>query len=104
MAQRGGYLLAPRVPFTPGYDFTGVVDALGPGTTGVEEGQYVAALNPEFGSYAAYVCVRSELLVPVPEKLDPAEVVSVVLNYLTAHCMLHKMAVVRKNQTVLVHA
>jgi NADPH:quinone reductase-like Zn-dependent oxidoreductase len=104
MAQRGGYALAPRIPFTPGYDFAGVVDQFGEGASGVEKGQFVAALNPEFGSYSEYVCVRPEILVPVPENLDPAEVVSVILNYLTAHCLLHKKAMLRERQSVLIHA
>jgi len=104
MAQRGGYPLAPRIPFTPGYDFVGMVDQLGQGTTGIEKGQLVAALNPEFGSYAEYVCVRAKILVPVPENLDPAEVVSLILNYLTAHCMLHRKAKLRSGETILIHA
>jgi NADPH:quinone reductase-like Zn-dependent oxidoreductase len=103
MAQHGGYPLAPKIPFTPGYDFAGIVDRLGPGATGVEAGQYVAALNPEFGSYAEYVCVRPEILVPVPGPLDPAEVVSLILNYLTAHCMLHKKSTIREGEAVLIH-
>jgi NADPH:quinone reductase-like Zn-dependent oxidoreductase len=68
------------------------------------EGQYVAALNPEFGCYSEYICVRPELLVPVPEEIDPAEVVSLILNYLTAHCILHKKGHLREKETVLIHA
>jgi NADPH:quinone reductase-like Zn-dependent oxidoreductase len=104
MAQHGGYPLAPKLPFTPGYDFVGIVDKLGQGATGVNVGQYVAALNPEFGSYAEFVCVRPELLVPVPEGLDPAEVVCLILNYLTAHCLLHKKGRLHEGQAVLIHA
>jgi len=104
MAQHGGYPLAPKTPFTPGYDFVGIVDQVGSDAVGVEEGQYVAALNPEFGCYSEYVCVPPELLVPVPEDLDPAEVVSLILNYLTAHCILHKKGRVKNGETVLIHA
>jgi len=104
MAQRGGYPLAPRPPFTPGYDFAGIVDRLGAGVTGIEPGQYVAALNPALGSYAEYVCLRPQLLVPVPGQPDPAEVVSLVLNYLTAHCILHLKGRLRAGETVLIHA
>jgi len=104
MAQHGGYPLAPKLPFTPGYDFAGIVDQLGEGVTGIKEGQYVAALNPEFGCYAEYICVRPELLVAVPEEIDPAEVVSLTLNYLTAHCILHKKGHLREKETVLIHA
>src|SRR6056297_354409 len=104
MAQHGGYPLAPKVPFTPGYDFVGVIDAFGSDAVGLEKGQYVAALNPEFGCYSEYVCVPPELLLPVPEELDPAEVVSLLLNYLTAHCILHKKARVKSGEIVLIHA
>lgn len=104
MAQHGGYPLAPKLPFTPGYDFVGVVDQFGSGVAGVEKGQYVAALNPEFGSYSEYVCVPPELLLPVPQELDPAKVVSLILNYLTAHCILHKKGQLKNGETVLIHA
>jgi len=104
MAQHGGYPLAPKLPFTPGYDFVGTVDQLGEGVTGFMEGQYVAALNPEFGCYAEYICVSPELLVPVPEEIDPAEAVSLILNYLTAHCILHKKGHLLENEKVLIHA
>lgn len=104
MAQHGGYPLAPKLPFTPGYDLVGIVDEVARGTTGPEKGQYVAALNPAFGSYAEYVCVPLEFLVPIPAGLDPAEVVSLILNYLTAHCMLHRKGQLQNGETVLIHA
>jgi len=104
MAQHGGYPLAPKLPFTPGYDFAGLVDQIGEGVTGIMKGQYVAALNPQFGCYAEYICVRPELLVSVPDAIDPAEVVSLILNYLTAHCILHKKGHLREKETVLIHA
>lgn len=43
-------------------------------------------------------------MVPVPAELDPAEVVSLILNYLTAHCILHKKGHLREKETVLIHA
>jgi NADPH:quinone reductase-like Zn-dependent oxidoreductase len=49
MAQHGGYPLAPKVPFTPGYDFVGITDDFGSDAAGLEKGQYVAAIDPEFG-------------------------------------------------------
>jgi NADPH:quinone reductase-like Zn-dependent oxidoreductase len=104
MAQHGGYPLAPKPPFTPGYDFTGVIDKVGKNVTGLSEGQCVAALNPEFGSYAEYVCLSSERLVPFSSSLDPAEVCSLILNYLTAHCILHTKARIKPGQRVLVHS
>src|SRR5512138_1279046 len=43
MAREGIHPETPRVPFTPGWDLVGVVDGLGPGVSGVEPGQIVAA-------------------------------------------------------------
>jgi NADPH2:quinone reductase len=58
---------------------------------------------PIHGAYAQYVCLPQGELVPVPAGLDPAEVVSVVLNYITAYQMLHHSAMVRQGQRVLFH-
>lgn len=104
MALHGGYPLAPKVPFTPGYDLVGVVDQVGRKVMGFSEGQRVAALVPTHGCCGEYVCVAPELLVPLPDGLDPAESVSLVLNYLTAHSMLHRQARLEPGATVLIHA
>jgi NADPH2:quinone reductase len=91
-----------RLPFTPGWDFIGVVDRLGAGISGIEPGQIVAAL-PITGAYAEFVCLPQRELVPAPSGLDPAEAVSLVLNYVTAYQMLHRSAKVRSGQRVLIH-
>jgi NADPH:quinone reductase-like Zn-dependent oxidoreductase len=104
MAQHGGYPLAPGVPFTPGYDLVGIVDRVGADVTIPKEGQYVAALCPTQGCHAEYLCLDPTLLVPIPENLDPAQAVSLVLNYLTAHCILHRKAQIKSGETVLIHA
>jgi NADPH2:quinone reductase len=92
----------PRLPFTPGWDFVGLVDRLGDGVSGIEPGQLVAAL-PISGAYAQYVCLPERELVPVPPGLDLAEAVSLVLNYITAYQMLHRSAKVRPEQCALIH-
>lgn len=94
---------APKVPFTPGYDIFGTVDEVGPGVSSLAVGQSVAAMLPKFGGNAEYVNLPEELLVPAPEGLDPAEAVSVVLNYLTAHRLLHESAKVEEGERILVH-
>jgi NADPH:quinone reductase-like Zn-dependent oxidoreductase len=80
----------------------GVVDRFGDGVTGVEAGQIVAAL-PISGAYAEFVCLPQRELVPVPSGLDPADAVSLILNYITAYQMLHRSAKVRLGQRVLIH-
>ena len=104
MAQRGGYPLAPKPPFTPGYDLAGTLDKVGDKVQGFKHGDTVVALNPAFGCYAQYVCLPAKFLVPYPTHLDPAKVCSLVLNYLTAYCILHKKAHIQPGQTVLVHS
>jgi NADPH2:quinone reductase len=102
MMREGIHPETPPLPFTPGWDFVGVVDRLGAGVSGIESGQIVAAL-PISGAYAEFVCLPQSELVPVPVGLDPAEAVSLVLNYITAYQMLHRSAEVRPGQRVLIH-
>jgi len=102
MAREGIHPETPRVPFTPGWDLVGVVDGLGAGISGIEPGQIVAAM-PIHGAYAEFICVRRRELVPVPAGLDPAEAVTLILNYITAYQMMHRSAKVRPGQRVLIH-
>jgi NADPH2:quinone reductase len=102
MMREGIHPETPRLPFTPGWDLIGVVDRLGDGVSGIEAGQIVAAL-PITGAYAEFVCLAQRELVPVPPGLDPAEAVSLILNYVTAYQMLHRSAKVKQGQRVLIH-
>jgi NADPH2:quinone reductase len=102
MAREGVHPETPRLPFTPGWDLVGVVDRLGDGVSGIELGAIVAAM-PISGAYAEFACLPQRELVPVPAGLDPAEAVSLVLNYITAYQMLHRSAKVRPGQRVLIH-
>jgi NADPH:quinone reductase-like Zn-dependent oxidoreductase len=92
------FLVKP--PFTPGYSILGIVDALGKGVTGVTEGSRVAALTT-FGGHAEYIYLSPEKLVDVPDGLDPAEAVTVILNYLVAYQVLHRVAKANPGDKVL---
>lgn len=102
LAREGIHPETPRVPFTPGWDLIGEVDRLGDGVSGIQLGQIVAAM-PISGAYAEFVCLPQGELVPVPAALDPAEAVSLILNYITAYQMLHRSAKVKAGQRVLIH-
>src|SRR5512133_2864126 len=69
---------APKVPFVPGYEVMGVVDAIGPGVTRVSIGERVAALTGH-GSYTEMMYLGEEHLVPVPDSVSPADAVVLVL-------------------------
>src|SRR5215218_7619646 len=98
----GAYLGGPKPPFTPGYELVGVVEELGPGCSRLRERERVAALTV-WGADAERVCVPERYAVEAPEDLDPAEVVSLVLPYTTAYQLLHRVAGVKRGETVLVH-
>ena len=92
----------PKPPFTPGYELVGVVDELGPGCSRLREGDRVGALTV-WGADAERVCVPEATAVEVPEDLDPAEVLSLLFPYMTAYQVLHRTAMAKSGETVLVH-
>jgi NADPH2:quinone reductase len=102
LAREGIHPETPRVPFTPGWDLIGVVDRLGGGVSAIETGQIMGAM-PISGAYTEFICLPQRELVPVPAGLDPAEAVSLILNYMTAYQMLHRSAKVKAGQRVLIH-
>jgi NADPH2:quinone reductase len=102
MAREGIHPETPKVPFTPGWDLVGMVDELGNDTSAFKPGDTVAAM-PIHGAYAEYVCLPERKFVPVPDALDPAEAVSMILNYVTAYQMMHRSAKVKDGQRVLIH-
>jgi NADPH2:quinone reductase len=96
------YYLKDQPPFPPGYDVVGVVDKVGTAVTQLRVGQTVADLTVS-GAYTEYMCRPERSLVPIPDGLDPAEAVSLVLSYVTAYQMLHRAAKVQRGQTILIH-
>lgn len=91
-----------RTPFTPGWDIVGVVDKLGNKVSSWHIGQIVTAL-PVVGGYSEYIFMSSNDLVAVPIGLDPVEVVSLVLNYITAYQMLHRCAHIKSGESILIN-
>jgi NADPH:quinone reductase-like Zn-dependent oxidoreductase len=94
----------PKVPYTPGVDLVGVVDALGDGVTEPEPGTVVAGLvGHDNGAYTEFACIPADDVVPVPPGLDPAQAVCVVANYLTAHTAMHRVGKAQAGERILVH-
>lgn len=91
-----------ELPFTPGWDVVGVVDRIGEGAPAALLGRTVAAL-PIHGGYAQYICLPPDELATVPDGVDPAGAVSLVLNYVTAYQMMYRVAQVVPGQRILVH-
>jgi NADPH:quinone reductase-like Zn-dependent oxidoreductase len=95
-----GTPLGQKVPFVPGYAIIGVVDAVGEGVTEVAVGDRVGALTV-VGGYSEVVYWKSDRLIPVPAVLDPAEAVTLILNYIVAYQALHRSAKVKSGDKVL---
>ncbi|MFJ1747676.1 medium chain dehydrogenase/reductase family protein [Streptomyces sp. NPDC088116] len=100
--RRGRYPGQPAFPFVPGYDLVGTVDAVGDAADMALTGRRVAVAT-KTGGWTSHALVPVADLVPVPAGLDPAEAETVVVNGITAHQMLHRVARVASGQTILVH-
>lgn len=103
LMRHGLYPGMPRPPFTPGWDLTGTVDAVGPGVEGWALGDPVVALTGT-GAYAEQALVPAEWLVRRPAGVDAAEAVACALNYTTAWQLLHRVARVAAGERLLVHS
>jgi NADPH:quinone reductase len=99
--RRGFYPYAPPLPFVPGYETVGEVDAIGAGVSGFRRGERVCALLVH-GGYATHVVRGAEHWVKVPDGLDDAEVAALVLNYVTAYQAIHRAARLPAGATALV--
>ena len=102
---RFGTYPSPPPPGSPlGYDIVGLVDKLGNGVTSLRQGQMVGTLLPHFGGYTEMAVVPEEWLVPLPDGVDPAAAVCLILNYLTAAQMLEEMADAQPGEKLLIHS
>src|ERR1035438_6808399 len=101
MIFRGNYRYAPKIPFVPGYEVAGVVEAIGAGVTGFEVGQRVAALTV-YGGFAELVVREAEHFLPIPDGVSDRDAAAVILNYVTAWQMLYRVANVQPGRTALV--
>jgi NADPH2:quinone reductase len=97
----GRYPFAPEIPFVPGYETVGVIDAVGPDVTGFVLGQRVAALTV-YGGFAEFLIREAEHFLPVPDAVSDRDAAAVILNYVTAWQMIHRVAKVQRGHTALV--
>lgn len=90
-----------KTPFVPRYSILGVVDPVGEGVTQVAVGERVVALTT-LGGHAEYIYLDERKLVHVPETLNPAEAVMLILNYLVAYPVMHRTVQVKPDDKVLI--
>ncbi|WP_288405558.1 NADPH:quinone oxidoreductase family protein, partial [uncultured Deinococcus sp.] len=103
LAVAGEYLTRTRVPYTPGMEFAGVVDAVGEGVQGVEVGTRVASLGGR-GGLAEYALSPAAALIPVPQGLSGAQAAAFPVSYFTAYHGLKTLGRGDAGEWVLVQA
>jgi NADPH2:quinone reductase len=100
--QRKGQYKLP-LPFTPGGEAAGTVDALGPDVTDIHIGERVATVDAR-GSYAQYALVQADHAVPLPDGVSAEIAAAVMTQGVTAHFLTHSVFRLEAGQTALVHA
>jgi NADPH:quinone reductase len=100
--QRSGLYKSP-LPFTPGAEAAGTVEAVGSGVTTVRPGDRVGSINV-LGAYAEYALVPAERVVPLPDGVTTRQAAAVLLQGITAHYLTTSTFPLSRGQTCLVHA
>jgi NADPH:quinone reductase len=104
----GTYARKPPLPYTPGADGAGEVEAVGSAVTGLQTGDrvYIAGVGNTVagaGTYAEYaLCIPSQLH-RLPARVSFAQGAALGVPYCTAYRALFQRAVARAGETVLVH-
>jgi NADPH:quinone reductase len=100
--QRSG-LYKMALPFTPGNEGSGVVDALGAGVNGFAKGDAVAYTGV-LGAYAQYALIPADRAVKMPAGMDTKLGAAIMLQGLTAHYLCKDSFPLKKGDACLVHA
>ncbi len=99
--RRGTY--PTKLPYIPGLEGAGVIEAVGEGVFHVKIGDRVAYVH-EPGSYAEQALVNAEYLIPLPAELSFEQGAAFPLQGMTAQYLLHEFRKVKPNDIVLIHA
>jgi NADPH2:quinone reductase len=96
-------LYPQEMPFTPGVEGAGIVEAVGPGVTNVRAGDRVAYAGP-IGGYAEERLIAAERLVKLPDAISTEHAGAMMLQGLTARMLLRAVHRVEAGDTILIHA
>ena len=100
--QRSG-LYPMQLPFTPGSEGAGVVEAVGPKVKEFKAGDHVAYSGP-IGAYAEVLLRPAARLVKIPAGIDDRTAAAMMLKGLTAQYLLRRTYRVKKGDAILMHA
>jgi len=91
------------MPFTPGVEGAGVVEAVGPDVSLVKTGDR-AAYAGAIGSYAEQRLIAADRLVKLPDSISSEQAGAMMLQGLTAHMLIRQIHDVKPGETILIHA
>jgi NADPH:quinone reductase len=100
--QRSGVYKIP-LPFTPGQEGAGVIEAVGDGVRELRAGDRVAWAGP-LGSYATHLVAPAARLVPIPRGVDSRSAAAAMLQGMTAHYLVTDTFPLRPGHMCLIHA
>ena len=95
------YQMKPPLPFVPGSEYAGVVEAVGDGVKQVKVGDAVAAFGGT-GGFGTHAIVKAELVMPLPAGFAFDDASAFILTYATTHHALLDRAALKAGETVLV--
>jgi NADPH:quinone reductase len=98
---QGKYQAKPTLPFVPGSEFSGVIDALGEGVTHLKLGDAVAAMGST-GGFATHAVVNAKQVLKLPPGFALEDGAAFALTYGTSHHALIDRAALQPGETVLV--
>jgi len=98
---QGKYQFKPPLPFVPGSEFAGTVDAVGAGVTHLAMGAPVAAIAGT-GGFGTHACVKAAQVMPLPPGFALEDGAAFAFTYGTSHHALMDRAQLKAGETVLV--
>ena len=101
--RNGTYAIKPPLPYTPGSDGAGVVEAVGEGVNRVKPGDRVYVAKTLTGAYAEFALIMESQVHPLPAKITYAQGAGVWVPYGTAYHALYQCARARAGETLLIH-
>jgi NADPH:quinone reductase len=98
---RGQYQVKPPLPFVPGSEFSGLVEAVGEGVRHLKPGMPVAAIGSH-GGFGTHAVVGAAGVIPLPPGFDLKDGAAFAFTYGTSHHALIDRAQLKAGETVLV--
>jgi NADPH2:quinone reductase len=99
----GTYAIKPQLPYTPGSDAAGVIEAVGSRVSKVRTGDRVYTAKTITGAYAEYALATEAQVYRLPQNVSFDQGATLWVPYGTAYHALHQEANARAGETVLVH-